>query len=395
MKKIISLLISILLVVTLLAACAAEETVVPEPEYETPVTLPAEIEPTPEPETHRLRVITTIFPQYDFVRQIAGDRVDLQMLISPGAEAHSFEPSPQDLIAMLEADLFVYNGGHKEAWIDSILDALDTEDLVIVPLLDMVGNLLTDTHDHDHGHHHDDCDDHGHSHDDCDDHGHSHDDCDDHGHSHDDCDVHGHSHDTCDDPAHSHHHDDDDCEDGTCEDDSHHDPHVWTAPQNVIAIVEHLTTILSDLDPDNASYFAANAQAYIQDLQELDDAFRQVVDEGARTTIVFGDRNPFRYFAHAYGLTYHAAFDGCSTETQANPQTIARLIETMEDQEIPVVFYIEFSNQRIADVLVEATGAQKLELHSVHNVSQGDFDAGVTYLELMWRNVEQLRVALR
>ena len=151
---------------------------------------------------------------------------------------------------------------------------------------------------------------------------------------------------------------------------------------------------MSDLDPDNADYFAANAEAYIQDLQNLDQAFREVVAEGNRTAIVFGDRNPFRYLAAHYGLTYHAAFDGCSTETQADPQTIARLIETVQDEGIPVIFYIEFSNRLIADVLTEATGAAQLELHSAHNLTHEEFNTGVTYLEIMRRNVEQLRQAL-
>ncbi|MCL2842457.1 MAG: metal ABC transporter substrate-binding protein [Oscillospiraceae bacterium] len=388
MKKIISLLLSVLLIVTLLAACAAEEPAGGEPAYETPVTLPAEIERLED--TDRLSIITTIFPQYDFIRQIAGDRVNLQMLLSPGAEAHSFEPSPQDMIALLEADLFVYIGGHGEAWVDTILGAMDSDSLTIVALLDMIDDLLAGEHDHEHGHGHDTCDDnHHHHHDDCDD-----DDvCDssDHHHHHDDCD----DDDTCDD---DHHHHSDTCDDHSdaCDDnhDYHYDEHVWTSPRNAIYIVKGLTAILSDLDPDNAQYFAANAAAYIQELEDLDQAFRHVVAEGVRTAIVFGDRNPFRYLAAHYGLTYHAAFDGCSTETQANPQTIARLIELMDSEGIPVVFYIEFSNQLIADVLVEATGAEKLEFHSTHNLSYADFNAGVTYLELMHRNVEQLRQAL-
>jgi zinc transport system substrate-binding protein len=172
------------------------------------------------------------------------------------------------------------------------------------------------------------------------------------------------------------------------------DEHVWTSPRNAILIVEALTDILAELDEANADYFRANAAAYIAELEALDAAFAEVVAGAVRHTIVFGDRFPFRYLAHEYGLHFYAAFPGCSTETQASPATIARLINLVRDEAIPVIFTIEFSNQQIANVIAEDTGAEILELHSAHNLSFADFDGGVTYLELMWRNVEQLREAL-
>ena len=387
----------------------------------------------------RLNVIATIFPQYDFVRRIAGDRVELTMLLSPGAEAHSFEPTPQDIIRMQSADLFIYIGGHGERWVDTILAAiLETHDMRVVSLLDLVGWLEAE-HDHDHHHHghshshghghshdhHDDCDDH-----DCDDdshnHSHSHSHSHDHHHDHDDCDdndcdddSHNHSHSHSHSHSHEHHHDNEDCDDDDCDDDSHDhshgrshghshdhhhhhhhhddaelDEHVWTSPRNVIQIVLALTDVLSQLDPENAYYFRANAAEFIMELHELDAAITEVVEQGVRRTIVFGDRFPFRYLAHTYGLTYYAAFVGCSIETQASPARIARLIETVRNEEIPIIFYIEFSNRQIANVIAEETGARILELHSAHNLSHADFNAGVTYLEIMWRNVERLREAL-
>jgi len=148
------------------------------------------------------------------------------------------------------------------------------------------------------------------------------------------------------------------------------------------------------MDPDNADYFRANAVAYIEALDDLHHAFRQMVNDAARHTVVFGDRFPFRYLTAQYGLHHYAAFTGCSSETQANPATIAALIEKVQEENIPVVFTIEFSDRLIANVIAEATGARLLELHSVHNVSHEDFEAGVTYLELMNRNLEQLREAL-
>ncbi|MDR0512541.1 MAG: metal ABC transporter substrate-binding protein [Treponema sp.] len=315
----------------------------------------------PDSDEDRLRVVATIFPQFDFVRQIAGDRVALTMLLSPGAESHGFEPTPRDIITINSADLLIYVGGHGDVWVEPILASLGREDMSVVALLDLVDAVMAE-HIHHHDHHHA----HGHH-----DHGHTHH----HGHEH----HHGHGHD-----HHAHHHNHE----------PHYDEHVWTCPRNAIVIVRSLTETLSALDPDNAYYFRANAAAFIAELEELDRAFADVVANAARTTVVFGDRFPFRYLTDTYGLTYFAAFAGCSAETQASPATIALLIETVRRENIPVVFHIEFSNRLIANVIAEATGARLLELHSLHNVSHAEFAAGVTYLDLMRRNVQTLREAL-
>ena len=310
-----------------------------------------------------LQVVATIFPQFDFVRQIAGDRVELTMLLSPGAESHGFEPTPRDIITINNADLLIYVGGHGDVWVGPIIASLGREDLRTVALLDLVEvveqepvNPLEEEHHHGHDHHH--------SHD----HGHHH-----HGHSH----HHGHH-------THHHHHDHE----------HHYDEHVWTCPRNAILIVRALTETLAELDPDNAYFFRGNAAAFIAELEELDRAFAYVAANATRTTVVFGDRFPFRYLTDTYGLTPFAAFTGCSAETQASPATIAFLIETVRQENIPAIFHIEFSNRLIANVIAEATGARLLELHSLHNVSHADFNAGVTYLDLMRRNVETLREAL-
>jgi len=413
MKRIITLLMIFALILTstaFLAACADEEIEmedIPQQADNTETTQAEDDTDSGEP----LRIVATIFPQYDFVRQIAGDRVELTMLISPGAESHGFEPTPRDMIALNEADILIYVGGHSDDWVDNVIESLGREDMHRVALVDLVDTLEMDhghdhghNHGHDHDHHHGDCD-HDH-HDDCD-HDH-HDDCDhdDHHHSHDhdhhhdedcddyDCDHddHHHSHD------HDHHHDED-CDDHTCDHEDHHhhhdvDEHVWTSPRNAKLIVQAIADVLAELDPANAGFFQDNAVSYIAELEELDAAFIEIVDQAVRHTVIFGDRFPFLYLTHDYGLSHHAAFPGCATDTQASPATIAFLIEKVESEGIPVIFYIEFSNRMIAEVIAEATGATLLELHSAHNVSQADYSAGVTYLDLMWRNVENLREAL-
>ena len=159
-------------------------------------------------------------------------------------------------------------------------------------------------------------------------------------------------------------------------------------------IVQALTEVLSELDPANAYYFRENAAAYITELEALDAAFAEVVAQGVRSTVVFGDRFPFIYLAHAHGLTAYAAFDGCATETQASPARIASLIELVQREGIPVVFHIEFSDRQIANTIAEATGARVLEIHSLHNLTPAQYAEGVTYLDLMRSNLSVLREAL-
>jgi len=306
-----------------------------------------------------LNITTTVFPAYDFVRQITGDRVNLTMLLPPGAESHSFEPSPRDIINIMNSDIFIYVG-ESERWIERIFQSMNTDGMTIFAMMDAVELLMIDEHDDDHACDDDDCDDDDH-------HDHDH-----HDHSH------GHDH-------HDHEFDD------TC---SIFDEHIWTSPRNALLIVLAITELLSEADPGNAAFFRQNAASYIKELEQLDATFAEVTAGARRRTIVFGDRFPFRYLAEAYGLRWHAAFDGCSTDTEPSAATVAFLINTIRAERIPVVFHIELSNERMADTIAGETGAKKLLFHSVHNVSRRDFDAGLGYLELMRRNVETLREAL-
>jgi zinc transport system substrate-binding protein len=282
----------------------------------------------------KINVTTTIFPPYDFVRQIAGDRVNLTMLLPPGAESHSFEPSPKDIITIQNSDIFIYIGGESEEWIDRILDSVNTDKMEILALLDTVDPVEEEI-------------------------------------------VEGMQE-----------------EEGE-EEETAYDEHVWTSPRNAVLIVRAITELLCEADEDNAASYRQNAAAYIGLLDELDAAFAEVAAGARRDTIVFADRFPFRYFADAYGLTYFAAFPGCSTETEPSASTVAFLIDKIRAENIPVVFHIELSNERMADTVSEETGAKKLLLHSCHNITKRDFDSGLGYLEIMRRNVETLKEALR
>jgi zinc transport system substrate-binding protein len=289
----------------------------------------------------KITVTATIFPPYDFTRAIAGDKVNLAMLLPPGAESHSFEPTPRDIIGIQNSDIFIYIGGESDAWVDRILDSINTRNMKIIKLMDTVDVVEEEI-------------------------------------------VEGMEEEE-EDPLLA----------LGIEPESEYDEHIWTSPKNAAIMIRAIADALCERDGANTSFYQQNANSYIAKLNELDASFQAVVNNAKWKTIVFGDRFPFRYFADAYGLSYFAAFPGCSTETEPSAGTVAFLINKIRTEKIPVVFHIELSNERMADTIAEETGAKKRLLHAAHNISKQDFDRGVTYLELMTRNVETLKEALQ
>jgi zinc transport system substrate-binding protein len=293
----------------------------------------------------KISVVATIFPPYDFVREVAGDRINLAMLLPPAAESHSFEPTPRDIITVQNCDVFIYVGGESDAWVETILESMDTSGMKVLTLMDcvdVVEEVIVE------------------------------------GMQEEEDDEEGSSHDHAEEAE-----------------EAELDEHVWTSPRNAQLIVRKIADVLKGADPANATAYEKNAVAYNAKLAELDASFQNALKDAKRKTIVFGDRFPFRYFADAYGLSYFAAFPGCSTETEASAATVAFLIDKVRVEQIPVVFHIELSNEKIADTICEETGAKKLLLHAVHNVSKRDFEGGASYYGLMSQNVESLRAALQ
>jgi zinc transport system substrate-binding protein len=281
----------------------------------------------------KLIVTATNFPPFDFVRRIAKDKVNVNLLLPPGAESHSFEPSPRDIITVQNSGIFIYVGGESDSWVGRILETMDTSKMIIIKMLDAVDAVEEEI-------------------------------------------VEG-------------------MEAEAEEEEAAYDEHVWTSPQNAILIVKTINTALCEADPVNADFYRKNTADYIEELARLDAAFKGVVTGAKRKTIIFADRFPFRYFADAYGLKYFAAFPGCSTETEPSVATVAFLIDKVKAEKIPVVFHIELSNERMANTICGETGAKKLLFHACHNISKKDFDAGLGYLDLMRVNVENLKEALR
>jgi len=285
----------------------------------------------------KLNILTTIFPIYDFTRTVAGDHADVSMLLPPGAESHTYEPTPRDILKIQNSDLFIYIGGESDMWVDQILSSLGDKKPRTLVLIHSVNALPEEV-------------------------------------------VPGMQAEE---------------ESPTSgEDEVVYDEHIWTSPLNAIKMVDAITVALSELDPAHAADFENNRAALDQKLQELDQTFRDIVKTAKRKTIIVGDRFPFRYLTEEYGLEYYAAFPGCSAEVEPSASTVAFLIEKVKAEKIPIVFYIEFSTHKIADAIADATGAKTMLLHSAHNVSQEDIDSGITYLNIMSENAEKLREAL-
>ncbi|MDD3369061.1 MAG: metal ABC transporter substrate-binding protein [Lachnospiraceae bacterium] len=299
----------------------------------------------------KLNVVATIFPEYDFLRQIGGEHINLTMLMTPGAESHSFEPTPKDIKEVDASDLFVYVGGDSDAWVETILDSVDTGEKKIVTLMDCVDLVEEEV-------------------------------------------TEGMTPEKEEEPASEKTGIEENETESAEQEEVEYDEHVWTSPKNTMLIVQKLCDALCELDPVNEEYYRNNTTDYIAKLENLDREFRQVVENGKRKEIIVGDRFPFRYFADTYGLTYYAAFPGCSTDTEPSAATIAFLTEKVKQDQIPVVFHIELSNEKVCDSICEATGAKSELLNAVHNVTKDDFDKSVTYLDLMEQNVQKLKEAL-
>lgn len=280
----------------------------------------------------KLKIVATNFPAYDFSRAVAGENADIKMLVSPGAETHDFEPTPQDIIDIKNSDLFVYVGGESDEWISDIIKDIDLDKTKVVKMMDAVSVVEEDV-------------------------------------------IEGMEA-------------EEEEEEG---EEVEYDEHVWTSPKNAVKIVNAILEKVSD----KSDSYKKNAEEYIAKLNELDAEFREVVKNANRKTVIFGDRFPLRYFVDEYGLNYYAAFPGCAEQTEASSKTISFLIDKVKSEKVPVVFKIELSSGKIAETIAKETGAKVVEFNAVHNVSAEDFKAGVTYVTLMKKNVSALKEALQ
>ena len=333
MKKMIPLFLALTMAVGLLAGCGKKNAT-----------------ESGESESDKLRVVATIFPGYDWVHQIMGDRAaaaDLTMLLDNGVDLHSYQPTTDDIIKVFDCDLFIYVGGESDGWAENALKTAANKDIKVVSLLEVLGErvkteeIVEGMQDADHAHAHD------------------------HEHEHD----HG----------------------------EEKDEHVWLSLKNAKTLVGAIADALQELDPDNKDTYAANASAYIEKLSALDGAYQSAVDSAARKTVLFGDRFPFRYLVDDYGLRYYAAFAGCSAESEASFETVSFLAKKVDELGLPCVLTIEGKNHKLAETIVRSTAGKNqkvLTMDSMQSMTSKDAANGATYLSVMEQNLSVLKEAL-
>ena len=321
MKKILALLLALWIPAAVLSGCAPQDD---------------------SAASNKLNIVTTIFPAYDWVREILGDetdRAEITMLLDSGVDLHSYQPTVDDIVKISDCDLFLYVGGESDGWVDDALKNAPNKDRKVIRLLDVLGDsakaeetlagMQEEKHDH--------------------------------------------------------------------EEEAEYDEHIWLSLKNAQVLVAAISEALQESDPARKDTYAANAAAYAEKLSALDGEYRAAVDSGKYKTLLFGDRFPFRYLADDYGLDYYAAFPGCSAETEASFETVSFLAGKMDALGLPCVLTIEGTQHKIAETVVQNT-AQKnqqiLTMDSMQAVTANDASSGVSYLSIMEKNLSVLKKAL-
>ena len=320
MKKITALLLALLMLAGVLAGCGKQNDT---------------------NKTDKLSIVTTIFPEYDWVREILGDKADsaeITMLLDKGVDLHSYQPTADDLIKISDCDLFVYVGGESDGWVDDALKSAANRDRKVINLLEILGDSVKEEET-----------------------------------------VEGMQE-----------------EEGDHEE-KEYDEHVWLSLKNAQTLVGAISAALQELDPGNKDTYATNAAAYIEKLSALDGEYQAAVDAATYKTLLFGDRFPFRYLVDDYGLSYYAAFVGCSAESEASFETVSFLAKKVEELKLPCVLTIEGKNHKIAETIVQNTAGKNqkiLTMDSMQSTTSQDVARGTTYLSLMAKNLDVLKEAL-
>ena len=274
-------------------------------------------------DNEKLSIVTTSFPCYDVARAITSDNANIKMLIKPGMEVHTYDPTPQDVMDVADADVFIYIGGESDEWVEDVLDSANNKDLVVIKLADYVDLLA---------------------------------------------------------------------EDG---EEDEFDEHIWTSPKNLVLMINGALEVIIKVDTDNEDIYKENASKYIEEINKLDSEFDEIISNSNQDKLIFADRFPFKYFANDYKLDYKAAFIGCSAETEVSAKTLKELINEVNVNNIPYVFYLELSNQKIADAIIEETGCNKIMLHSGQNITASEFNDGITLVDIMKNNRDNLKEAMK
>ena len=336
MKKITALLLALFMLVGALAGCGKQNDT---------------------NQTDKLSIVTTIFPEYDWVREILGEKADnaeITMLLDNGVDLHSYQPTADDIVKISDCDLFIYVGGESDGWVEDALRNAANGNMKVINLLEVLGDSVK-TEEIVEGMQEEE-------------------------HEHEDAEEHEHE------DAEEHEHEEE------------ADEHVWLSLKNAKMLVRVISKALQELDPDNKDIYAANADAYVKKLSALDAEYQAAVDAASNKTILFGDRFPFRYLVDDYGLRYYAAFVGCSAESEAGFETISFLAKRVDELKLPCVLTIEGAQHKIAETIVRNTTAKNqrvLTMDSMQSTTSKDAKNGTTYLSVMEKNLSVLKEALR
>ncbi len=340
----------------------------------------------------KIKIVATLFPQYDFARQIAGDYADVTLLLPPGMESHSYDLRPSDMIEIRESDMFIYTGKYMETWAQTIIDSLD-DSVMVVDVSDGI------TLEREEDYFVDELEEHGEDGHDEDAHEHNEDEHEEEAaHEHDEDEheeaAHGHEDEHDEEAAHEH----EDEEQHTSHSHAGHtheyDPHIWTSPVYAMQMVENIVDALVSEDPQHESEYRQRADEYIAKLKEVDSAFRQVGETAQHRTIFFGGRFAMTYFVREYGFACVSAYHDCSAESEPSISSVMKMIDEIKASGAKAVFYEELVDPKVARTIAEETQVKLLLLHSAHNVSREEYENGVTYLDIMWQNVKNLEEGL-
>ncbi len=321
---------------------------------------------TDRPKEAGIRIVTTIFPEYDWVKNVLGDNpadAEVVMLLDNGVDLHSYQPSAQDMVKISTCDLFVYVGGESDAWVEDALKEAVNPDMIVISLMDVLGDSVKEEEvvegmqeeEHEHEHEHEEGEEHG----------------------HEEGEAHGHDEE---------------------EEEPEYDEHVWLSLRNACVLTEAILDAMEKIDPDHADQYRKNTEAFTEKCRALDADYRSTIDAAPSKTLLFGDRFPFRYLTDDYGLTYYAAFVGCSAETEASFETITFLAGKVDELRLPVILTIEGSDRRIAETIRENTKTkdqQILTLDSMQSVTGKDAENGTSYLSVMEGNLLVLKETLK
>ena len=314
------------------------------------------LKPSENKNNSKLKIVTSNFASYDFLRAIIGnsENVELTFLLGPGKDSHSYDPTAGDLIKIQNADLFIYVGGEMEKWSDKVMSSLDTTGVKVICIADYVDKIDEKEIDG--------------------------------------AEVHNHE----EEESHDQEEKNEDEEGNEHEEDSF-DEHIWTSPSNAIKMLNALEKAVEEIDEQNSKFYKENAEKYVSQIKEVDKKIQEIVDNKVRDRLIFADKMPMQYFIDYYKLQVTAAFSGCSTETEPSAATIAYIENKAKEEKIPVILYIELNNGQVAKTIASDIGneAEAMQIQTLHNIILDDFKNGETWVSLMTRNLEVLKKALQ